>query len=292
MTLVQRLVANVERSPDRVVVGIDGPDAAGKTTLADRLAAALPGPVVRICADDFLRSRADRYRRGSSCSGPSCETSGRCRSICGSRSRSRCGERWRGIWGCSAQRMRSSCDTELATCPARRSTEPRPTRRQLPMCSSTMRTRAHLSYFAGPTSTERERPRTGPVLGLWRSTVRQRASGGAPSAGRACRRRRRHPHVEDGVDAGRQHAPLDEPRGELVRAHVVVVPLCLDGRGVAGQGPASSAGNAPSDSRFSTIFVLVVTAELGRPAAAPDRAPRARCAHRRPAGTRRASAAP
>jgi uridine kinase len=67
MDLLERLVAtaiDLGRSHDRVLIGIDGPDAAGKTTLADRLAAALPGPVVRLCADDFLRPRADRYRRG------------------------------------------------------------------------------------------------------------------------------------------------------------------------------------------------------------------------------------
>lgn len=67
MDLVQRLAATlVGRAATRapVLVGIDGPDAAGKTTLADRLADALPGPVLRVSADDFLRPRADRYRRG------------------------------------------------------------------------------------------------------------------------------------------------------------------------------------------------------------------------------------
>jgi uridine kinase len=64
MELIQRLVAAVDRSESHVAVGIDGPDAAGKTTLADRLASALARPVVRLCADDFLRPRADRYRRG------------------------------------------------------------------------------------------------------------------------------------------------------------------------------------------------------------------------------------
>ena len=67
MDLVQRLTAAVVDIPatrDRVLVGIDGPDAAGKTTLADRLADALPGPVLRISADDFLRPRQERYRRG------------------------------------------------------------------------------------------------------------------------------------------------------------------------------------------------------------------------------------
>jgi uridine kinase len=36
-------VAKLARCSDRVLVGIDGPDAAGKSTLADRVAAAL-GP--------------------------------------------------------------------------------------------------------------------------------------------------------------------------------------------------------------------------------------------------------
>ena len=67
MELVARLaaaVADLAVRTDRVLVGIDGPDAAGKTTLADRLAAALPGPVVRVSADDFLRPAEERHRRG------------------------------------------------------------------------------------------------------------------------------------------------------------------------------------------------------------------------------------
>ncbi|MGZ4507209.1 MAG: AAA family ATPase [Blastococcus sp.] len=67
MDLIERLVAaaaDVGRSRDQVRIGIDGPDAAGKTTLADGLAAALPGRVVRLCADDFLRPRVYRHRRG------------------------------------------------------------------------------------------------------------------------------------------------------------------------------------------------------------------------------------
>jgi uridine kinase len=49
---------------DRILVGIDGPDAAGKTTLADCLAARLPGPVLRIFVDDFLQPHEARYARG------------------------------------------------------------------------------------------------------------------------------------------------------------------------------------------------------------------------------------
>ncbi|MGY1603617.1 hypothetical protein [Geodermatophilus sp. SYSU D00815] len=55
---VRRLSA--QRSP--CVVGIDGPDAAGKTTLADRLAGLLGAARVR--GDGFLHPREHRYRRG------------------------------------------------------------------------------------------------------------------------------------------------------------------------------------------------------------------------------------
>jgi uridine kinase len=50
-----------------VRVAIDGVDAAGKTTLADELAGALRVRGIRaerICADDFLRPKRERYRRG------------------------------------------------------------------------------------------------------------------------------------------------------------------------------------------------------------------------------------
>jgi uridine kinase len=48
-------------------IAIDGPDAAGKTTLADELAAALSDldrDVIRASIDGFHRPRAERYRRG------------------------------------------------------------------------------------------------------------------------------------------------------------------------------------------------------------------------------------
>lgn len=60
------LVATLRR-PHPVRVAIDGVDAAGKTTLADELAAVLAArgrPVIRACIDGFGRPRADRYRRG------------------------------------------------------------------------------------------------------------------------------------------------------------------------------------------------------------------------------------
>ncbi|HEY4025179.1 MAG TPA: uridine kinase [Candidatus Dormibacteraeota bacterium] len=49
-------------------VAIDGPDAAGKTSLADELAGAvraLGRPVVRVSVDGFHRPAEERYRRGS-----------------------------------------------------------------------------------------------------------------------------------------------------------------------------------------------------------------------------------
>jgi uridine kinase len=60
------LIAAVER-PHPVRVAIDGPDAAGKTTLADELASVLRSKgraVVRASIDGFHRPRAERYRRG------------------------------------------------------------------------------------------------------------------------------------------------------------------------------------------------------------------------------------
>jgi len=53
--------------PHPLRVAVDGPDAAGKTTLADELAARLRAggrDVVRASADGFHRPRAERYRQG------------------------------------------------------------------------------------------------------------------------------------------------------------------------------------------------------------------------------------
>lgn len=61
-----RLILRVERAHP-VRVAIDGPDAAGKTILADELAPLLERsgrPVVRASVDGFHRPRAERYARG------------------------------------------------------------------------------------------------------------------------------------------------------------------------------------------------------------------------------------
>jgi uridine kinase len=55
------------RYPERVLrVAVDGPDTAGKTTLADELASHLTGirHVIRASIDGFHRPRDERYRRG------------------------------------------------------------------------------------------------------------------------------------------------------------------------------------------------------------------------------------
>lgn len=49
---------------DRLAIGVDGPDAAGKSTFSDRLAASLDLAVVRASLDDFQHPREERYRRG------------------------------------------------------------------------------------------------------------------------------------------------------------------------------------------------------------------------------------
>lgn len=69
MELIERLGAAVkERARPRVLVGVDGPDAAGKTmladALADRLGRAVDGTVLRASIDGFHLPREARYRRG------------------------------------------------------------------------------------------------------------------------------------------------------------------------------------------------------------------------------------
>jgi uridine kinase len=63
LPVLERLAAGVAELPLPARVAIDGVDAAGKTTLANELAARLPG-AARLGADDFLRPPEERYRRG------------------------------------------------------------------------------------------------------------------------------------------------------------------------------------------------------------------------------------
>jgi uridine kinase len=63
--LLAMLVAQVAQQPGpRVLVALDGPDAAGKTTMADALAQRLPGQVLRASIDGFHRPHEHRLRRG------------------------------------------------------------------------------------------------------------------------------------------------------------------------------------------------------------------------------------
>lgn len=63
--MLGRLAAAVAGAPgQRVTVAVDGPDAAGKTTLAHRLAEAVPVPVVRASVDGFAATPAVRHRQG------------------------------------------------------------------------------------------------------------------------------------------------------------------------------------------------------------------------------------
>jgi uridine kinase len=61
--VVERLVARIAELPPPRRIAVDGVDAAGKTTLANRLAAGIGGGT-RISADDFLRPAEERYRQG------------------------------------------------------------------------------------------------------------------------------------------------------------------------------------------------------------------------------------
>jgi uridine kinase len=60
-------LASTRRSQGVLRVAVDGPDSAGKTTLADELADRLNGvaEVIRAGIDGFHRPRTARYRRGS-----------------------------------------------------------------------------------------------------------------------------------------------------------------------------------------------------------------------------------
>jgi uridine kinase len=65
--LLAELIVAVRR-PHPVRVAVDGPDAAGKTTLADAVGAAVERRgrrVIRASIDGFHRPRAERYRQGA-----------------------------------------------------------------------------------------------------------------------------------------------------------------------------------------------------------------------------------
>lgn len=66
MTLIEHLTQTIAdmASQRRVLVGIDGPDAAGKTTLSQRLAQELPGPAIRASIEGFHHHREFRMARG------------------------------------------------------------------------------------------------------------------------------------------------------------------------------------------------------------------------------------
>lgn len=68
MTVLQRVADAVDalaRSRSRVLVGVDGPDAAGKTVFAGALADRIAAPVVRASVDGFHHPSDVRRRRGS-----------------------------------------------------------------------------------------------------------------------------------------------------------------------------------------------------------------------------------
>ncbi len=66
VTVLGQLTATIaDMAQDRrVLVAFDGPDAGGKTTMANRVASALPGAVVRASVEGFHRRREVRMARG------------------------------------------------------------------------------------------------------------------------------------------------------------------------------------------------------------------------------------
>ncbi len=66
VTVLGQLTATIaDMAQDRrVLVAFDGPDAGGKTTMANHVAGALPGAVVRASVDGFHRRREFRMARG------------------------------------------------------------------------------------------------------------------------------------------------------------------------------------------------------------------------------------
>jgi uridine kinase len=66
LAILARRILEIQQ-PHPVRVAVDGPDAAGKTTLADELATTIRRsgrPVVRASIDGFHRPRSERYARG------------------------------------------------------------------------------------------------------------------------------------------------------------------------------------------------------------------------------------
>ncbi len=59
------VVTRIALQRTRVLVSIDGPDAAGKTTLADQVVEHLEMPWLRASIDGFHQPRVDRVKRGS-----------------------------------------------------------------------------------------------------------------------------------------------------------------------------------------------------------------------------------
>jgi uridine kinase len=62
---VARAIARLSAQQARVLVGIDGPDAAGKTTLADEVVRHLTVPWLRASIDGFHQPRELRVQRGA-----------------------------------------------------------------------------------------------------------------------------------------------------------------------------------------------------------------------------------
>ena len=62
LSVVEELAARISALPSPARIGVDGVDAAGKTTLADELAGHMP-EAARLAADDFLRPPVERYRQ-------------------------------------------------------------------------------------------------------------------------------------------------------------------------------------------------------------------------------------
>jgi uridine kinase len=65
LTRLAIAVSRLARQRQRILVGIDGPDASGKTTMADRLAASVEAPAFRVSVDEFHQPAEVRRRRGA-----------------------------------------------------------------------------------------------------------------------------------------------------------------------------------------------------------------------------------